>query len=169
MDAGWVKRWEWLVAPICEAALIFAVGVVAWASRSPMLFASLGPTAFELVETPDRPTARVYNVVVGHGCGIASGLLALVVLGQWSARPAPGGGLTLVRVLTAALAALLTVLFTLLIKAGQPAAVASSLVVALGPGQHWRQAGFMVSAIVFLRVVAEPLRRWRVGRAPREW
>lgn len=166
MSTRWVERWEWLIAPVCEAALIFAVGLVAWLSRSPMLFASLGPTAYELVETPGRPSARVYNVIVGHGCGIASALVALLVLGQWSAPISPGGDVTLPRALVAALAALLTVLFTLLVKARQPAAVASSLVVALGAGPHLMHAGFMVAAIVLLRAVAEPLRRWRLRRMP---
>ena len=166
MDAGGWRRWEWLIAPVCEAALILAAGLVAWLCRSPMLFASLGPTAYELVETPGRPSARGYNVIVGHGCGIASGLAALLVLGQWSARVSPSGEVTLPRVLVAALAALLTVLFTLLVKARQPAAAASSLVVALGAGPHLWHAGFMMAAIILLRSVAEPLRRWRLQRMP---
>ncbi len=166
MGAGRVKRWEWLIAPGCEAALILMTGLVAWATRSPMLFASLGPTAYELVETPNRPSARGYNVLMGHGCGIASGLMALWMLGQWGAKGSPGGEVTLMRVLVATTAALLTVMISLMAKATQPAAVASALVVALGSGRHLRTAGFMALAIVCLRLVGEPLRRWRLRRAP---
>ncbi len=166
MAAGWTRRWEWLIAPGCEAALVLAAGLVAWVSRSPMLFASLGPTAYELVETPDRPSARGYNVLVGHGCGIASGLMALWMLGQWEAKVSLGGEVTLMRVLVATAAALLTVMFSLLAKATQPAAVASALVVALGSGRHLRTAGFMALAIGLLRLMGEPLRRWRLRRAP---
>ncbi len=166
MADGWARRWEWLIAPGCEALLILTAGVVAWVSRSPMLFASLGPTAYELVETPDRPSARGYNVLVGHGCGIASGLLALWMLGQWGTKVSPGGEVTLMRVLVATAAALLTVMFSLLAKATQPAAVASALVVALGSQHHLKTAGFMMLAIGLMRGVGEPLRRWRLGHAP---
>lgn len=166
--ADWVRRWEWLIAPGCEAALILVVGLVAWGTRTPMLFASLGPTAYELVESPGRPTARIYNVIVGHGCGVVSGLLALLMLGQWQAGVLPGGTVTGMRVLVVALAALLTVLLTLLVEAQQPAAVSSALVVALGRESHLRQAGFMLLAIVLLRMLGEPLWRWRLRRAPQE-
>ncbi len=70
------------------------------------------------------------------------------------------------RVLVATTAALLTVMISLMAKATQPAAVASALVVALGSGRHLRTAGFMALAIVCLRLVGEPLRRWRLRRAP---
>lgn len=156
------RRWELMAAPAGEAMLIFAAGLVAWLSRSPMLFASLGPTAYELVETPERPSARTYNVLVGHGAGVLSAWVALLVLQQWRAPQPPDGHVNLMRVLVATVASLLTVLLTLVLCATQPAAVATALVVALGSSHHLRDGLLMMVAIVMVRLLGEPIRRWRL-------
>src|SRR6185312_11137105 len=41
-----------LIAPLGEAVLILIVSIIGWASHQPLIFASLGPTAYELVEKP---------------------------------------------------------------------------------------------------------------------
>jgi hypothetical protein len=55
-----------LYASLGEAALILLMGAIALAVRRPLIFASLGPTAYELVEKPLAPSARTYNIIVGH-------------------------------------------------------------------------------------------------------
>ncbi len=39
------------------------------------------PTAFLQVEAPDLPISNAYNTMVGHIIGIASGYLAVFILG----------------------------------------------------------------------------------------
>ena len=63
-----------LLAPLCEGLLILLAALAAFWTRQPLLFASLGPTAFELIEAPKRRSARAWNVIAGHLIGILSGL-----------------------------------------------------------------------------------------------
>jgi hypothetical protein len=55
-------------------ALILLIGAIAFAARKPVIFASLGPTAYELVEKPLAPSARTYNIITGHMVWLVAGL-----------------------------------------------------------------------------------------------
>lgn len=156
-----MERKEYVLAPVCEAALILIVALAAYVSHRPLIFASLGPTAFELVETPKRRTARPYNIIVGHLVGILSGFAALDVA-HAAASPGPSSGhMPLARACAAALAAMLTVLGTLITRAGQPAAISTSLLVALSVAPRWQDGVYIFAAVVLMTLVGEPLRRWR--------
>lgn len=50
-------RKEIFIAPGLEAALIMIVALAGWISHNPLVFASLGTTSFEIIETPERPSA----------------------------------------------------------------------------------------------------------------
>ena len=163
-----MRRWNLLIMPLCEAALILVVGVAAWLSGQPLLFASLGPTAYELVEAPERITARPYNIIIGHLIGVLSGFFALYVTHRFAAGSAVAGPFTLPRVLGAALAALLTVFGTLLLRATQPAAVSTSLLVELGSMAHLRDGVHIMIAILLITAIGEPLRWLREKTADAE-
>lgn len=154
------KRDLW-IAPLCEGTLILVVSLAAWLSQQPLLFASLGPTAYEQIETPRQRTARPYNVVVGHFIGIVSGFIALYCTSAWSVPAISPGHVTMPRVEAAVLSAVLTVLGTLAAHASQPAAVASTLLVSLGILQSWQDGLIMMGAVVLMTVAGEPMRRWR--------
>ena len=64
--------------------------------------------------------------------------------------------------IAAALAAGLTVLITLAVKASQPAAVSTSLLIALGVLQRWQDAFVIMGAVVLMLIFGEPLRLWRL-------
>lgn len=74
-------------APVTAAGLMFIVGIIGLLAHQPWLFPSLGPTAFLQVETPQQPTARFYNTVIGHCLGLCAGYLSLALLGA-AAAPA---------------------------------------------------------------------------------
>ncbi len=156
-----------LVAPLGEALLLLIVAAVGLLTRQPLLFASLGPTAYELIETPTRPSARPYNILVGHLIGVLSGLLALR-LTHAAAVPAVSDlhALPLARVEAAVLAATLTVFGTLLLRAMQPAAVSTTLLITLGAMQRWQDCLLILAAVLLLTIVGEPLRRWRLRSSP---
>lgn len=142
-----------------------AAGLIAWISRQPMLFASLGPTVYELIEQPHRKSARPYNVVVGHLTGVAAGFAALSITHAWYAPSVSGTThVALIRVGAAAIAALLTVLGTLLLRATQPAALSTTLVIALGAMQQWKDGLLIMASIGLIVLLGEPLRRWRHQR-----
>lgn len=159
-------RKDLVIAPICEGALILVVSIAGWLTKSPLVFTSLGPTAFELIETPNRPSARPYNVIVGHLIGVLAGFAALWITNAWAAPGIATGKVALPRVAAATISALLTVLVTLLVHATQPAALSTTLLVSLGTLQQW-QYGFVIMAAVLLLVfLGEPLRRWRSREKP---
>ena len=56
--------YELIVAPPCEAGLLLLAGAAAMLVHKPLFFASLGPTAYELAETPERKSAQPYSVIL---------------------------------------------------------------------------------------------------------
>ena len=117
------------------------MAAIGWATRQPLIFASLGPTAYELVELPQMRSARAYNIVVGHLVGLGAGFLGLYLLNAWAAPNVLGAGIVSSQRLGAVvIAATLTTLGTLLLKASQPASLATTLLVSLGAMQTRRDA-----------------------------
>ena len=157
-----------ILAPLCEAGLLFVAGLAALVSHQPLFFASLGPTAYELAEMPDRDSARPYNIIVGHLVGVLSGFAALWVTHAWSVPAVSTHAITLTRVWAAVVATLLTVLFTVLLRATQPAALSTTLMVATGTMQRPIDGPIIMAGIVLVTVLGEPLRRWRVQHRQQE-
>ena len=151
-----------LIAPLGEGVLILIAALAGWATQQPLVFASLGPTAYELIETPHRRSAEPYSLVVGHLVGVGAGYLALWVTGAWHVAPVSGTAFPLDRVWSTALAATVTVLVNLLIRASQPAATATSLLIAAGLLQARKDAVVIMGAVLLMAFVGEPLRRLRL-------
>lgn len=151
-----------LLAPAGEAFLILIAGIVGWVAHQPLVFASLGPTAYELIETPERRSAQPYSVFVGHLVGVAAGFAALFIADSWHTPPISGAGVPLHRVWAAMTAAGLTVLLNLLLRAAQPAAVSTTLLVSLGIMQSPKDAGVLMGGVIIMIVVGEPLRHLRL-------
>lgn len=159
---GWHK-WDDTWVPLLEGGLILLMGAISLAVGRPLLFASLGPTAYEQIEKPELPSARFYNVVVGHWIGMASGFAAVAMLHAWNTpKPMVVNYFVPVRVEVCAIAVALTALFTLWLKAGQPAAYATAILVGLGSLQRPNDAIAIAVAVLILGAVGEPIRRMRV-------
>jgi hypothetical protein len=156
-----MPRKDLLIAPTLEAALIFVVALAGWLAHQPLIFASLGPTAYELVETPERKSARPYNIVVGHLVAVVSAFLALALSHAWSVPPVSSSGVPLLRVWAAMLATAITVFGTLLLKATQPAALSTTLLVSLGVMQTWKDGAIIMIAVLLMTLIGEPVRRFR--------
>lgn len=155
-------RKELLIAPILEAALIFVLALAGWISHTPLVFASLGPTAFEIIETPERPSARPYNVLAGNVVALLASFSVLWLTHAWWAPSVSSLGVPLSRVWAGTLAAMLTVFGTLLIRATQPAALSTSMLVSLGVMQTMKDAAIILTAIAAIVVIGEPVRRLRM-------
>jgi CBS domain-containing membrane protein len=159
-------RKDMLIAALLEGLLLVVAAAAGWVTRQPLVFASLGPTAYELIETPKRPTARPYNIFFGHLIAVLCAFFALWVTGAWWTPGVSRDGVPFVRIWAIMLAAGLTVFLTLLARATQPAAVSTALLIATGAMQT-RREGFMILAAVTLTMAAgEPLRRWRARVMP---
>jgi len=143
--------------------LLLAMAVIAWATKQPLIFASLGPTAYELVEQPQIRSARPYNIVVGHLVGLGAGFLAVYLLHAWAAPNVVATGLvTTTRLWAVVVAAVLTTLVTLILRASQPAALATTLLVSLGAMQTRRDAVAIILGVLIITAIGEPVRRFRL-------
>src|SRR5262249_50835373 len=110
-------------ATLGEGGLVLALATIGWATNQPLIFASLGPTAYELVEQPQMQSARPYNIIVGHLLGVGAGFLALFLSNAWAAPNVLATGVVSPQRLWATtISATLTPLACLALKAGQPAA-----------------------------------------------
>jgi CBS domain-containing membrane protein len=161
-----MRRKDLLIAPICEGVLILVAALAGWITHRPLIFASLGPTAYELIETPKYPSARPYNIVVGHVVALLAAFASLYLTHAWAAPVVSAAGVPLPRVWAAALAAALTVFVTLLLRAAQPAAIATALLISLGFMQTWQDALTIFAAVMLMLVLGEPLRLWRLRNMP---
>jgi hypothetical protein len=146
-----------------EGGLVLVMAAVAWATKQPLIFASLGPTAYELLEQPQLRSARAYNIIVGHLIGLGAGFAAVYLVSAWAAPNVIASGIvTTQRIWALAIAAALTTLVTLILKAGQPAALATTLLVALGSMQTRRDAVAIVAGVLLIAAIGEPVRRFRL-------
>lgn len=161
-----MSRRDLILAPLCEAALLLVVGLAGWLIQQPLIFTSLGPTAYELVETPERRSASPYSVLLGHAVAIAAGYIALYVTGAVHTPAISTHTIVLPRIWAAVMAASITVFVTLAAKASQPAAVSTALLICLGTLQQPRDAAIIMIAVVLMTIIGEPLRKWRLRTRP---
>ena len=159
-------RKDVFLAPLLEAALIVILALAGWLSRTPLVFASLGPIAFEIVETPKRPSARPYNIIAGNLIAVLAAFAALWLTRAWTAPSVSAHGVPLDRAWAATVAAMLTVFGTLLLRATQPAALSTTMLIALGIMQTARDGIIIMLAVLLITAIGEPLRRWRAKYSP---
>ncbi|HVA47543.1 MAG TPA: HPP family protein [Pirellulales bacterium] len=151
-------------APLTVTFLLAIPGLLGYVIGQPWLFPSLGPTAFLQAEAPHLPSARFYNVVVGHLLGLLSAFAAVAVFDA-SAAPSVLSSHTLptVRLEAALLAVLITMLGTSLLRASHPPASATTLLIALGGMQATlKEAGIICTGVAIVAIAGEGVRQLRL-------
>lgn len=143
---------DYLWTPAAAGLLTLLCGLLGVAAHQLWLFPSIGPTAFLLAHSPDEPSSRTWNVVVGHLVGLGAGYLALWLL-RGNAAPAVFSvhALPPVRVWASALAVALTLAAQIATRSSHPPAAATTLLVALGgfrPILH--DAGAVVAGVLIV-------------------
>jgi len=130
------------------------VAIVAVVTRAPLVFPSLGPTAFLCFYKPLAVSSSPRNTILGHSIGVGAGYLSLVVTGLTQAGPATATGMTWPRVIAAGLAMFLTAAVMVLANAPHPPAAATTLIIALGIlTQPW-QLGVLLLGVALLAAQA---------------
>ena len=142
------------------------MAVIGWGTHQPLIFASLGPTAYELIETPNRPSARPYNIIVGNLVAILAAYAALALTRGWFAPSVSSHGVPPLRISAVVVAVVLTVFGTLLLRATQPAALATTLLIATGLMQTFRDGLIIIIAVILITIAGEPVRRIRAKTMP---
>ena len=130
-----------------------SIGLMAFAAAvtdEPLIFPSLGPTAFLLFYTPRAPAACPKNTLLGHFIGAACGYLALVLFGLTDTGPALVEGVTLSRTGAAALSLGLTAGLMAWVRAPHPPAGATTLIVSLGILTEPSQLAVLMFAVLLL-------------------
>jgi CBS-domain-containing membrane protein len=123
----------WAVFVLVNGFLSIAlVSVLAMVLHTPLVFPSLGPTAFLFFFHPRTPSATPRNAIYGHALGILFGYGALWVTGLTDAPSALAEGVNGPRVLAAALSLAGTGAGMILLRVAHPPAGATTLIVSLG-------------------------------------
>jgi CBS-domain-containing membrane protein len=134
---------------------IVSIGVMAaaaWATGSPFVFPSLGPTAFLFFYTPLAASAAPRNTIFGHAIGALAGYLSLVLFGLTDAGPALASGVSMARVGAAALSLGLTSGLMVWLRVPHPPAGATTLIISLGILTLPSQLAVLMLAVVLLTV-----------------
>ena len=135
------------------------MSALALVTGSPLIFPSLGPTAFLFFYTPTAPSASPRNTIIGHSIGVVAGYFSLVVTGLTVAGPALAVGVTWPRVIAAALSLGLTAGLMVLCKAPHPPAGATTLIISLGILTKPWQLLLLMVAVVLLTLQAFTINR----------
>ncbi|MBI1752683.1 MAG: HPP family protein [Acidobacteria bacterium] len=141
---------------------LFSIGLLAglaMLTRTPMVFPSLGPTAFLFFFTPTLPTASPRHTIYGHVIGILCGYGALWLMGLQHAPPAMVMGVDPARIGAAALSLAATGALMILFKAAHPPAGATTLIISLGIITKPQHLAIMLLAVALLTVQAIILNR----------
>ena len=186
---GTERRWrldgstdDWTSSKLgvyCLAFTALTIGVISTASivaDEPLLYPSLGPTAFLVFWTPLLPTSCPRNALIGHLIGAVAGYLSLVVFGLTDAAPALVEGVDAARVGATAMAIGLTSGVMVWLRVPHPPAGATTLIISLGILRDVGDIALLVLAVGVLvamafvanRVVGLPYPVWGPKPAPVE-
>jgi CBS-domain-containing membrane protein len=141
-----------LFAGINGLISIGLMSLAAYATQEPLVFPSLGPTAFLLFYTPHIPSAWPRNTICGHLIGAGAGYLSLVLFGLTNSPAAIAHGVSGLRVGAAALSLGLTALLMVWLKVPHPPAGATTLIVSLGVLTTLPQLGELMLGVLLLVV-----------------
>ena len=125
-------------------------GLIALALHQPLLFPSLGPTAYLAFERPTEANSSVRNALIGHGLALLIALAALQVFGLANHPPALQEGMTIARLIAAVLALAITSAVLVMLDAEHPPAGATSLLVTLGLFKGLQGALVIVAGVLIV-------------------
>lgn len=135
------------------------MSMLALVTGTPLIFPSLGPTAFLFFYTPTAPSASPRNTIIGHAIGVLAGYTSLLLTGLTTAGPALAVGVTWPRVIAAALSLGLTAGLMVLARSPHPPAGATTLIISLGILTRPWQLALLMGAVILLTIQALTINR----------
>ncbi len=154
------KKGEALYTFVASLLALTVSGLAAFLFKQPLLFPSLGPTAFLFFETPMAQTASPRNTLIGHLVAILAGALSLAIFGLLDHPSVLQEGVSLARVGAGALSVALTGAVQRLLNSSHPPAGATVLIVSLGLLQTPQEMVMLMVGVVLLTVAG-----WIINRA----
>ena len=143
------------------------LAVLAHVAAAPLLFPSLGPTAFLHFYRPLAPASSPRSSLLGHLIGACAGWASLAVFGLLGEPNALLAGVTWPRVGAAALSLGATSGLMVLLRAPHPPAGATTLIVSLGLMATLGELAVLMAAVVLL--VGQALAINRLAGVPYPW
>ncbi|WP_230470015.1 HPP family protein [Lujinxingia vulgaris] len=148
------------------------LAAMAHLARSPLIFPSLGPTAFLLFFRPLAAASSPRHTVLGHLVGVVVGLFCLWVFGLLGVPANLSEGVGLARVGAAALSLGGTGALMVYFGVAHPPAGATTLIVSLGLMPHLWQAPVLMGAVCLMalqglvinRLAGIPYPLWRPSK-----
>ena len=146
---------------------IGVLALLAFVSRNPFVFPSLGPTAYLLFFSPLAKASSPRNTILGHAVGLICGYAAFVVTGAGALPFGVHEEIFWPRILAAALSLSATGAFMVLLEISHPPAGATTLIVSLGIISKPREL-VIIEVAVFL-LVAQAFVINRLAGLPYPW
>jgi CBS-domain-containing membrane protein len=155
----WGNRGNALYTALGSLLTIALSGLLAWALDEPLVFPSLGATAFLFFETPMAEVASVRNTMIGHSVGAAVAFVWLNVFGLVGEPSAIATGFTADRVACVALSLAFTGGILRLLRAAHPPAGATTVIVSIGLLTTWDELLILIAGVALLAASAWSLNR----------
>jgi CBS domain-containing membrane protein len=142
-------------------------GVLAWALDEPLVFPSLGATAFLFFETPMAEVASPRNTLIGHCTGAAVATVWLFVFALQDHPNVLVEGFSAQRAAAVALSVACTGGILRLLRAAHPPAGATTVIVSAGLLHTAPQLAALVAGVALLTLTAHVTNRVLGVPAPR--
>lgn len=142
--------------------LIGALGVFAWLVGGPLVFPSLGPTAYVIAKAPDDPPHQPRAVISGHVIAIIAGLVGyhLFASGLSLGVPHPSQSTAVLRLVVSGIFAMIvTSVVMLWTDIDHAPACATTLLFALGLLSTLWDSLLIFTAIIILVLIEEGVKR----------
>ena len=157
--AKWGNRGNAVYTFVGSLLTIALSGLLAWALKEPLVFPSLGATAFLFFETPMAEVASIRNTVIGHAVGAGVAFVWLNVFGLVDEPSAIAEGFTADRVVCVALSLGFTGGILRLLRAAHPPAGATTVIVSAGLLTSGSELLALAAGVALLTISANALNR----------
>ena len=140
------NRWTRSLFAFVNACISIGImSAAALCTGQPLIFPSLGPTAFLCFYVPSAASSSPRNAILAHGAGLLTGWVSL-----YAVQATIGAGTAGTQIGAVALS--LGLISALMIAADipHPPAASTTLIVSLGLIQHWQECAALMSAVILL-------------------
>ncbi len=159
LQQRWGNRGNAVYTFVGSLVAISLSGVAAWALNEPLLFPSLGATAFLFFETPMAEIASPRNAIIGHVVAVLAAIVALTLFGLLDAPSAYEAGVVPERIAAVALAVAMTGGGLRLLRSAHPPAGATTIIVSSGLLDDPAQLVAVVAGVAILTAASLGLNR----------
>jgi CBS-domain-containing membrane protein len=163
----WGNRGNAVYTAAGSLVVIALSGLWAWLFKEPLLFPSLGATAFLFFETPMAEVGTPRNAVIGHFVAIAAAVASLEAFGIFSDPSVYVEGVTPARIGAVAFSVAITGGVLRLLRAAHPPAGATTIIVSSGLLAKPHQIVAVASGVLLITVAGWGLNRLMGVPAPR--